>query len=121
MAKLANYFSPYNAPVTATQGSAYQRLIAYVCFGALVCLVAIRFILKKYAPIQETEYLFIGLFLVNSFIMAIFFTRTRFRQPLDSILIIEAALACVVLLSLFMARRNARSGGELDTFSTHRK
>jgi hypothetical protein len=41
--------------------------------------------------------------------MAVFFTRTRFRQPLDNILLIEAAIAVVLIINLIHARRRSRT------------
>jgi hypothetical protein len=104
-AKVANYFSPYNEPVTASEGSTAQRLIAYLSCAVLVLLVLTRLLLHRRLPIGPTERLFLGLFLVNAFVMAVFFTRTRFRQPLDSILLVEAAVAVAVIIGLISASR----------------
>ena len=100
-AKVANYFSPYNEPVTASEGSTAQRLIAYLSCALLVLLVLTRLLLRRRLPIGPTE----RLFLVNAFVMAVFFTRTRFRQPLDSILLVEAAVAVAVIIGLISASR----------------
>jgi len=110
LAKAANYFSPYNEPVTAVQGTGVQRLIAYASFGVLILLVIIRLLLRARSPLQQTERLFLWLFFANSFAMAIFFTRTRFRQPLDSILLVEASLACVLLVGMLIRVYRARRG-----------
>jgi hypothetical protein len=108
-AKIANYFSPYNAPVTATEGGNALRLIAYLSCAVLVALVLARLLLRKQLPVGATERVFLGLFLVNAPVMAVFFTRIRFRQPLDNILVIEAALAIVVIVNLLVARRAAQT------------
>jgi hypothetical protein len=105
LAKTANYFAPYNAPVTASQNSQIQRLIAQVSFALLISLVLVRFLLRNRLAIASTERLFLWLFIANSFVMAVFFTRTRFRQPLDTILLVEAALACVLLCGLLTTHR----------------
>jgi hypothetical protein len=43
---------------------------------------------------------------VNSLVMAVFFTRTRFRQPLDTLLLIEAGVACALVVAVFVRRRS---------------
>jgi hypothetical protein len=111
-AKVANYFSPYNEPVTASEGSNAQRLIAYVSFALLVLLVLTRLFLRRRLPLCPTERLFLGLFLVNAFVMAVFFTRTRFRQPLDNILLVEAAVAIAVIIGLISANRRNPGPGD---------
>ena len=142
LAKVINYFSPYNQPITLAEGASLQRFVAVVSFGTVILLVAIRALLRHRLPLQPAERLFISLFFVNSLVMAIFFTRTRFRQPLDSILLVEAAIACVLvgaalgtrlrghptaasrLFGRCSGRREARgvscSGGELSLDSTDR-
>ena len=108
VSKIANYFAPYNAPVTASEGGAILRLIAYASFAVLVLLVFTRVLLRKQLPLCSTERVFLALFFVNAPVMAVFFTRTRFRQPLDNILLIEAAIAVVVLVNLVIASRRSR-------------
>jgi hypothetical protein len=113
VAKVANYFSPYNEPVTASGGAPTQRMVAYVSFAVLVILVLARIYFRRRLPIGYTERVFLALFIVNAFVMAVFFTRTRFRQPLDNILVIEAAVAIVVFIGLVSARK-IRTHGEND-------
>jgi hypothetical protein len=105
LAKVANYFAPYNAPVTLSQNTDIQRLIAQVSFALLVSLVLVRLMLRKRLAVAPSERLFLWLFVANSLVMAVFFTRTRFRQPLDSILLIEAAIACVLVCGIFTTYR----------------
>ena len=45
-AKVANYFSPYNEPTTASEGSTAQRLMAYLVCAVLVLLVLTRLLLR---------------------------------------------------------------------------
>jgi 4-amino-4-deoxy-L-arabinose transferase-like glycosyltransferase len=108
-AKVANYFSPYNAPVTASESSGTQRLIAYLSCAVLVLLVLARVFLRQRLPFVSTERLFLALFLVNAPLMAVFFTRTRFRQPLDNILVVEAAIAIAVIVNVIIATRKSRT------------
>lgn len=108
--KVANYFSPYNKPVTAARDSIVQRVVAYASFVLLAFLVALRLFLRKRFPLDGTERLFIWIYLLNSLVMAVFFTRTRFRQPLDSILLIEAAIGISFLIGLEVQRRRRSLG-----------
>jgi len=108
-AKVANYFSAYNAPVTVSEGGTVQRLVAYLSWAVLVILVLVRLALRKRLPLRRTEKVFIGLFVANALVMAVFFTRTRFRQPLDSILLVEAAIAIVLVVSVITTTRRLRT------------
>lgn len=105
IAKIVNYFAPYNQPVTLSEGGNGQRLIAYGSYGVMIILAILRMALHRYRPISSIERLFVGLFVANSLVMAVFFTRTRFRQPLDNLLIIEGAVALAVLFSALVASR----------------
>lgn len=105
LAKLVNYFSPYNQPITPVEGGSIQRIIAYFSFGLLLSCILIRIVFLKWLPFAATEILFLGIFLANAFVMAIFFTRTRFRQPLDNILVVEAVVTLVIGVSLIQRRR----------------
>lgn len=109
--KIANYFSPYNAPVTPGQTSGYHVLIAYATFGGLMIAVIARIMLRRYYPMVRSEWLFIGLFVLNAPVMAVFFTRTRFRQPLDATLVVEAAIGLLAVIALLaQMRRTSRRG-----------
>ena len=110
IAKTLNYFAPYNEPVTASAGSETQRLVAYVSFASLVGLVAVRFYLRSRQPFAKSEIILVAIYIINAPIMAVFFTRVRFRQPLDTILILEASVAIVVLINLLAKKRLATSG-----------
>jgi hypothetical protein len=53
--------------------------------------------------IVPSEKLFLSIFVANAFFMAIFFTRTRFRQPLDNILVIESAVSIAIVAMMVAA------------------
>ncbi len=108
--KVLNYFSPYNQPVTAAEGGAGLRWIAILSFLGLVTCVFFRLWLTRYLPVRPSESLFLSLFIVNAFVMALHFTRTRFRQPLDSILVVEAGIGVILGLLVLLARKNKRAG-----------
>ena len=115
LGKLANYFSAYNEPATSGQGSKPQFLLAWAAFSIVVVLVVVRILLARRGsfPLTAPETFMLFLFLTNGPFMAIFFTRTRFRQPLDGILLVEAALAVSAVL-LALTRMRTRSEKDLD-------
>lgn len=100
LGKVLNYFSPYNQPVTASQGGNFERGISIASFALLALGLVARLLLRSRLPLSSSEKFFIALYFLNSFVMAVFFTRTRFRQPLDNIVVIEAAVALVVLSAI---------------------
>jgi hypothetical protein len=115
LGKLANYFSAYNEPATSGQGSTIKLLVAWTAFAVVVVLVVVRILLARRGdlPLTAPETFMLFLFIMNGPFMAIFFTRTRFRQPLDSILVVEAALAVSALL-IAVIRKRTPSEEDLD-------
>ena len=99
ISKTLNYFAPYNKPTTEGRGSDLQMVIAFVAFGAIVAGLIVRILLRHRLKMLRSEWAFLAIFVLNAPFMAIFFTRTRFRQPLDSILIVEAVVAVVILVA----------------------
>ncbi|WP_241549097.1 hypothetical protein [Gordonia alkanivorans] len=102
--KTLNYFSPYNSPATSGQGDGTVALVAWVAFFVVVALVAVRIVKRADIPFVGGERLVFALYVINAPVMAIFFTRARFRQPLDSMLLIEATVG-LVLLGIALSRR----------------
>ncbi|MBY6539473.1 hypothetical protein HQ325_12390 [Rhodococcus sp. BP-349] len=113
--KVVNYFAPYNEPTTAARGSDAQKWVATIAFGAIVIGTVTRIALRRRVPLAPSEWVFLGIFVANAPFMALFFTRTRFRQPLDSILIIEAVVALVALGSLAWSARDRSTADERVT------
>ncbi|RMB77379.1 hypothetical protein AYK61_13735 [Rhodococcus sp. SBT000017] len=114
ISKTLNYFAPYNKPTTEGRGSALQMVVAIVAFGAVVVGLVARILLRHNLKMLPSEWAFLVVFALNAPFMAIFFTRTRFRQPLDSILIVEAVVAVVILVAgmRHMQAATATSGFE---------
>lgn len=108
--KTLNYFTPYNPPATVDQAESPARVALLVlAFAVMVLGVAVRLGLHRKLAIRPVERLIMGLFVANAPVMAVFFTRTRFRQPLDALLLIETAVAAAVLLSLLLAGRRSHT------------
>lgn len=105
VAKVLNYFAPYNEPVTAAEGSVAKEIVAYASFTMMIGLLAARVLLRKRSPLLPIETFFIGTFFINSLVMGIFFTRARFRQPLDNYLLVEGGVAIAILIVTFLRRR----------------
>ncbi len=112
ISKVLNYFAPYNQPATAAEGSAAMRWIAIFSFILLVALVGLRIAIRRNLGLHPTERFFLGLFLVNAFVMGVYFTRTRFRQPLDSILLVEGAVGVAIALGVALSHRLRRQHSE---------
>jgi hypothetical protein len=108
--KVVNYFAPYNAPQTAGAGSATAAVVAWATAVPLAVAAVVRVGLTRWFPVQRPEGLMWALFLGNALFMAVAFTRTRFRQPLDSLLIVEAAVALVVVVWLWRIRGRGTKG-----------
>ncbi len=109
LGKLLNYFNAYNDPVTAGQGSDFEKYISWFALVFLAIGLVARFMLRRHLAFSPSEKLFLAVFFLNAPIMAAVFTRVRFRQPLDIILIIEVAVAIVIIAKLYSARRNVKS------------
>ncbi|KQR96253.1 hypothetical protein ASG12_18860 [Williamsia sp. Leaf354] len=105
--KVANYFNGYNAPASGQTAGTGALLLGWFTFIALVAAVVIRIMLRRYVAIAASEKLFLAIFLLNAPVMAVFFTRTRFRQPLDATLVVEAAIAVAALVVYLAQRRRA--------------
>jgi hypothetical protein len=109
--KVLNYFSPYNQPTTMSQGGLAEKWTSIASFVLVVAGVTGRLLLRFRRPLSGTEKFFLGIFVLNAFMMAVFFTRTRFRQPLDNVLIIETTVALVVLSAMAFGCVKARRMG----------
>lgn len=112
-AKFLNYFSPYNAPHTAEAGTRQAAFLAWVTYAPLLAIALARLLgARVLGPLRSPEQLMWVLFAGNALFMAVTFTRTRFRQPLDALLVIEAAVVIGLLISAWLqAHRSPRPTG----------
>ena len=90
--KVLNYFNIRNDLVTASEGSSMRNTLMLFTYGPLLLLFILRLVLLKTYPPSDLEVLSISIYLISAFIMAIFFTRIRFRLPYDFLLIIIVAM-----------------------------
>lgn len=97
--KALHYFVAYDAPATAGRGSQLLGLIAWAVWLVLIALVVVRWSPwgRRRLPALVAEHVMLWIFLANAFVMAVFFTRVRFRTPLDIFMLVEAALGLLIL------------------------
>jgi 4-amino-4-deoxy-L-arabinose transferase-like glycosyltransferase len=131
--KVIYYFAPYNATVTVGQASSIEELLSVASYVPLLLAAAGRIALRRRLPFRSPEALLWVLFLGNALFMAITFTRVRFRQPLDAVLVIEASVLVAIVFAMIADRRggssrcdvsatpDGRSGPAAGTFASPRR
>lgn len=85
--KLVNFFNYRNELVTNSEASTASDILLLVTFGLLLLLALIRLALSKSLPLTPFEILLTAIYVVGALVSAVFFTRIRFRVPLDFMLI----------------------------------
>lgn len=123
--KVANNFSYHDDLATSGQHSALssslppraqlsplparsaQDLVSALSFYPILALALLRVVLFRRFPLRPEEKLLLGTIVVNVLLLAVFFTRLRFRVPLDALTIILAAS----MVTQFLLRR---TGKQLD-------
>jgi 4-amino-4-deoxy-L-arabinose transferase-like glycosyltransferase len=89
--KTVNYFAPFDRLGTDAQSSGAQQAIAVVTYLPLLALFLVRLLRWRRDRPDDVEWLLIVLYLITAPIEAIFFTRVRFRSPVDPLLIVVVA------------------------------
>lgn len=97
--KVANNFSYGDDLATASQGSTAQNLLSAVSYYPILLLALLRLVLYRRWPLRPTEKLLLLTIAVNVLLLAVFFTRLRFRVPLDGLTIVLAASTVTHYLS----------------------
>lgn len=92
--KTANYFNVYNeyAPGTSAEVSPWKQVVMGVSYILLLGLLAWRLAETKRFPLLPREKLFLVIYILTAFTMAIFVTRIRYRLPYDYLIIAVVAL-----------------------------
>jgi hypothetical protein len=90
--KLANWFGFRNTLASGAQPSLVQQLVMFVSYYAILGLALARLALRRRAPLRPAELLLLASYLLVGAGYALFFTRIRFRLPVDFILIVAAAV-----------------------------
>ncbi|RZQ64231.1 ArnT family glycosyltransferase [Amycolatopsis suaedae] len=92
LGKVANNFTFSSEAATAGQGGGAADLLLAVTYYPVLALALARVLLVRRRMSAE-EKLAAGLIVLNVLLLAVFFTRLRFRVPLDGLTILLAATA----------------------------
>jgi hypothetical protein len=111
VAKWLHYFSYRDQLATKSEASRRRELLMLVSYGLLFVLTLLRIGFWRRLPIRRDELLLIALFFLSSFFQALFFTRIRFRIPLDYLLIAVAAISLSFVLRQTMTRLDTSRHG----------
>jgi hypothetical protein len=76
-------------------------------YEPLLLLLLARFAIARKYPLSELEILFAGLYFINAPFAAIFYSRIRYRLPMDWILLLLDAGMVQIVLSRLFSRKEA--------------
>lgn len=107
--KALNYYNYRAETVTEQPGSKWKDGLMFVTYYPLLLLVLFRLMLARRLPLSRMEGLLLGLYVVNGLLAALFFTRLRFRLPLDGLLMTLAIIA----LGRLAAWKSSRASGRV--------
>lgn len=111
--KTVHYFAGYDTPASGRPA----LIVAAVGWAGIIVLLlafAARLALKSRMPLSSVEFCALFAYFLSAPFMAIFFTRVRFRQPLDSVLIVELVLVMVILVVGVRRTTRAAATGPQD-------
>jgi hypothetical protein len=100
--KVANNFNYHDDLATASQGSTARNLVSAASYYPILLLALLRLALYRRWPLRPAEKLLVVTIVVNVLLLAVFFTRLRFRVPLDALTIV---LAASTVTNFLMSRR----------------
>jgi len=86
--KTLNYFNYRNDLATQSEASLGKDILMLISYGLLVIIGFVRLFYYKFIPITDFEKFHYLLYLLSSFVLALLFTRIRYRLPFDYCLII---------------------------------
>jgi len=91
--KAANYFNIYNeyAPSNQAEITPWKQILMAASYLLLLGLLAWRLAESKRFPLTPREKLFLLVYVLSAFTMAIFVTRIRYRLPYDFLVIAVVA------------------------------
>ena len=121
VAKLVHYFGFADHTATEDRSNAMassesgRRVIMLVTYGLLLALFCLRLALFRRLPLSPEELCLVGLYLLSAVFSSIFFTRIRFRLPMDWLLIALDATTIHMLLSRLRATGVRRPAGATET------
>jgi hypothetical protein len=95
-----NYATRFEQPI-------WRTLIMLFTYEPLLLLLLARFAIARKYPLSELEILFAGLYFINAPFAAIFYSRIRYRLPMDWILLLLDAGMVQIVLSRLFSRKEA--------------
>ncbi|GAB3493886.1 ArnT family glycosyltransferase [Amycolatopsis cihanbeyliensis] len=98
LGKVANNFAFSSEVATSGQGGSAADLVLAATYYPVLALAVWRVLDARRRPLAAGEKLAAVLILLNVLLLAVFFTRLRFRVPLDGLTILLAASAVTSLL-----------------------
>jgi hypothetical protein len=108
--KLAHFFAPAEDLATKGAGGGWRMLLLGCTYVVLLAALVLRVLAWRAVPLRALDVLFLALYLANAAVLAIFFTRIRFRLPLDLLAIGLASAVIPPLLERLRVSALRRSG-----------
>lgn len=96
--KSINFFNFKNEFASKTETSSFKDIVSFISYYPLLLLAIGRLCLYKKNPLTLFEKYLLLIFLCSPFLQAIFFTRIRFRIPLDFLMIYFSATGLQLLI-----------------------
>jgi hypothetical protein len=93
VAKVAHNFA--YSDTLKTEGQGASDLLAALTYYPILALAVLRVLLWRRFPLRRVDKLFAWTIVVNVLLLAVFFTRIRFRVPLDALTIVLAVSTVV--------------------------
>src|SRR5262249_36331054 len=84
--KVVNNFNYRNEMATPGQAADWHEWVEFATYYPLLLLALVRLAMARRYPLERVEALIYVLYVLNAFVMAVFFTRLRFRIPFDFLL-----------------------------------
>lgn len=97
--KVLNYFNFRNDLYIQEEASGTKWLAIALTYYPLFLLALLRFSFSRINRPSPVEWFLLLVYLGNSLLSAVFFTRLRFRVPFDFILIVLASISIAILLA----------------------
>ncbi len=107
--KFLNYFHFRNELKTKAENMRWRDWVMFLTYYSLLGLAALRMVVGKTFRIRSLESFAVVSYLMMGAAYAIFFTRIRYRLPIDWMLIALAAIAVASLLKMYCGSRSAVS------------
>jgi hypothetical protein len=115
--KFLNYFNYRNKLYAATEGSSWRDLVILLTYGGVLGLAVLRLVAARRVPPSRLEQFVFSFYVANGAFAAIFFTRIRFRVPLDFMLASASGVTLILVLRAIAGAATAAGSGTRSTDS----